>query len=69
MGDVHPLGNPHYWLDPENGRRIAKAIEGKLSQLDPANAAYYAQRAADFERRLTDGAEALEGADGALQGR
>src|SRR5437660_1222950 len=26
MGDVHPLGNPHYWLDPENGRRMAKAI-------------------------------------------
>src|SRR4051794_1193229 len=24
MGDVHPLGNPHYWLDPDNGRRIAK---------------------------------------------
>src|SRR5437879_4823171 len=22
MGDVHPLGNPHYWLDPDNGRRI-----------------------------------------------
>jgi zinc/manganese transport system substrate-binding protein len=51
-GDVHPLGNPHYWLDPENGRRIAKAIEGKLSQMDPPNAAYYAQRAADFEQRL-----------------
>ena len=27
MGDVHPQGNPHYWLDPENGRRIAKAIQ------------------------------------------
>ena len=26
MGDVHPSGNPHYWLDPENGKRIAKAI-------------------------------------------
>src|SRR3954453_15903076 len=26
MGDVHPLGNPHYWLDPDNGRRIAKRI-------------------------------------------
>jgi zinc/manganese transport system substrate-binding protein len=51
-GDVHPLGNPHYWLDPENGRRIAKAIEGKLSQMDPPNAAYYAQREADFEQRL-----------------
>src|SRR5260370_39522125 len=40
-GDVHPLGNPHYWLDPENGRRIAKAVEGKLSQLDAANAPHY----------------------------
>jgi zinc/manganese transport system substrate-binding protein len=53
MGDVHPQGNPHYWLDPDNGRRVAKAIEKKLSGLDPANAAYYAQREADFERRLT----------------
>ncbi len=30
MGDVHPLGNPHYWLDPDNGRRIAKGIASKL---------------------------------------
>ena len=68
MGDVHPLGNPHYWLDPENGRRIAKAVQAKLSQKDPANAAYYAQRAADFDRRLSRGAAALEVDDGALQG-
>ena len=54
MGDVHPMGNPHYWLDPENGRRIARAIKDKLSQMDAANAAYYAQREADFGRRLTD---------------
>ena len=52
MGDVHPQGNPHYWLDPENGGRIAKAIAAKLSELDSANAAYYAQREADFSRRL-----------------
>src|SRR5262249_4369363 len=38
MGDVHPLGNPHYWLDPENGRRIAKAIQDKLTALSPADA-------------------------------
>src|ERR1700682_5698998 len=25
-GDVHPLGNPHYWLDPDNGRRIARGV-------------------------------------------
>jgi zinc/manganese transport system substrate-binding protein len=54
MGDVHPLGNPHYWLDPENGARIAKAIEAKLGELDPANAAYYKQREEDFEKRLAE---------------
>ena len=53
-GDVHPQGNPHYWLDPENGRRIAKAVQERLSQLDPADAAVFAQREADFERRLSD---------------
>jgi zinc/manganese transport system substrate-binding protein len=53
MGDVHPSGNPHYWLDPDNGKRIAKAIEKKLSAMDSANAAYYAQREEDFERRLS----------------
>jgi zinc/manganese transport system substrate-binding protein len=52
-GDVHPMGNPHYWLDPENGRRIAKAIEAKLSAMDAPSAAYYAQREEDFEKRLT----------------
>jgi zinc/manganese transport system substrate-binding protein len=54
MGDVHPSGNPHYWLDPENGGRIARSIEGRLSQLDPANAAYYKGRADDFARRLAE---------------
>jgi zinc/manganese transport system substrate-binding protein len=51
-GDVHPLGNPHYWLDPENGLRIAKGIADKLSQMRPDDAAYFAQRYADFEQRL-----------------
>lgn len=52
MGDVHPQGNPHYWLDPGNGRRIAAAIRDRLSSLDRANAAVFAQRYADFDRRL-----------------
>src|SRR5437879_2680666 len=51
-GDVHPLGNPHYWLDPENGLRIAKGIADKLSEMRPGDAAYFAQRYADFEGRL-----------------
>lgn len=52
MGDVHPQGNPHYWLDPGNGRRIAKAIQAKLTELSPADGPYFAQRFADFDRRL-----------------
>src|SRR4030088_72691 len=51
-GDVHPLGNPHYWLDPDNGLRIAKGISDKLSEMRPGDAAYFAQRYADFEQRL-----------------
>src|SRR5947199_460102 len=51
-GDVHPLGNPHYWLDPENGLRIAKGIQNKLSEMHPDDAAYFAQRYDDFEKRI-----------------
>src|ERR1700694_6279982 len=51
-GDVHPLGNPHYWLDPDNGLRISKGIADKLSEMRPNDAAYFAQRYSSFEQRL-----------------
>ena len=54
MGDVHPQGNPHYWLDPDNGRKIAQAVQAKLSAISPPDASYFAQRYADFDRRLTE---------------
>lgn len=54
MGDVHPQGNPHYWLEPGNGRRIAKALQSKLTELSPADGPYFAQRFADFDTRLAD---------------
>ncbi len=63
MGDVHPLGNPHYWLDPGNGRRIAQAIQAKLTELQSADGPYFAQRFADFDKRL---AEAEKGWDAAM---
>lgn len=52
-GDVHPLGNPHYWLDPDNGRRIARGIANKLAYLDPGNSAFFQQRFQDFDKRLS----------------
>jgi zinc/manganese transport system substrate-binding protein len=54
MGDVHPYGNPHYWLDPNNGRVIARAIAAKLSQLDPAGAADYQRNLTAFEARMAE---------------
>jgi zinc/manganese transport system substrate-binding protein len=56
MGDVHPFGNPHYWTDPENGKRIAKAISEKLAQFRPNDRPYVDQRLADFTLRI-DAAE------------
>ena len=56
QGDVHPLGNPHYWLDPENGRRIAKLFQETFARLDPKNASVYDANAKAFTERL-DAAE------------
>ena len=52
MGDLHPLGNPHYWLDPGNGRLIAQAVRDRLSEIAAADTAYFAERYDDFDRRL-----------------
>jgi len=54
MGDVHPQGNPHYWLDPENGKLIARSVAEKFSQLRPADRAYFDQRAAEFTARVDE---------------
>ncbi len=56
MGDVHPLGNPHYWMDPENGKRIAKEMADAFDRLRPGDRAYFDQRLGDFTTRL-DAAE------------
>src|SRR3981189_3730624 len=56
-GDVHPLGNPHYWLDPDNGLRIAKGIQNKLSEMRPSDANYFAERYEAFEKRLKESDE------------
>jgi zinc/manganese transport system substrate-binding protein len=52
MGDVHAKGNPHYWLDPRNGSRMAKAIAERLAQLDPQHASDYQANAITFEKNI-----------------
>ena len=50
-GDVHAAGNPHIQLDPRNIATVAAALAQRLAQIDPANAATYQSRQADFARR------------------
>ncbi len=53
LGDVHPGGNPHYHLDPENGRIIAKNIARALIKKDPENRAFYEKNLELFNKELT----------------
>jgi zinc/manganese transport system substrate-binding protein len=53
-GDIHPGGNPHYWTDPRNGARIAKAIAAKLIELHPNHACDVRSRLHSFLNRLED---------------
>ncbi len=55
MGDVHPDGNPHYWLDPRNGAIVARTVAEELGRLDPPGAEQYRRNA----EGLAHSAEAL----------
>ncbi len=48
LGDVHPQGNPHYWLDPANGLIIAENVRAALDKADPAHAALFDGNAKRF---------------------
>jgi zinc/manganese transport system substrate-binding protein len=52
LGDVHGMGNPHYWLDPVNAKVISSNIVSGLKRVDPANGAYYDQQRQIFLKQL-----------------
>jgi len=52
MGDIHPLGNPHYWIPPQNARAIARLLAQRFTALDAAGASAYQAHLADFDKRL-----------------
>ncbi len=54
MGDVHPLGNPHYLFSPKNILKVAEGISTALSELDGGNAAFYRSNFQTFRERLTE---------------
>jgi zinc/manganese transport system substrate-binding protein len=57
-GDVHAQGNPHIQLDPRNYPPIAKAMAGRLAEIDPQHAGDYEAGLADFQQRW---ASAMDG--------
>ncbi len=68
-GDVHALGNPHYWLDPNNGRRIAQLFKTKFTELDPNNAAAYDANLKAFEVKLAAAERAWQPQLAAIRGK
>jgi ABC-type Zn uptake system ZnuABC Zn-binding protein ZnuA len=52
MGDVHPLGNPHYLSDPLNGLKVAALLRDKFSAQQPENTQYFTNRYMNFRQRM-----------------
>jgi zinc/manganese transport system substrate-binding protein len=69
-GDVHPAGNPHYYMDPERMARVGKALAERLAALQPSEAARFAANAEAFARavaeRVPSWKEQARGAPGLL---
>ncbi len=68
MGDIHPLGNPHYWIPPRNARGIARVLVRHFSELDAGGAAAYQAGLAAFEQRLDAREKEWEKAAAPLRG-
>ncbi|MBI5454022.1 MAG: zinc ABC transporter substrate-binding protein, partial [Deltaproteobacteria bacterium] len=66
MGDVHPYGNPHYHLSPENVLKVAEGVTEALSEIDGRNAGFYRGNLASFKERLI---ERQKQWNGALKGK
>jgi zinc/manganese transport system substrate-binding protein len=54
LGDIHPMGNPHYNLDPVNGKNMVRAVTDGLSRLAPDQAATFRSNAAAYTAKLED---------------
>jgi len=68
-GDLHPGGNPHFLTDPRRAVQVAEAISVKLTNLDPAGAAVYADRTATFRRKVEAALQGWKAELGPLAGR
>jgi zinc/manganese transport system substrate-binding protein len=54
MGDVHPLGNPHYHLSPRNIYRVTAGITEALARVDPGNEGFYRSNLAAWQEKFKE---------------
>lgn len=52
MGDVHPEGNPHFWLSPSALSASATQVAEALSRQDPSQDAKFKKGLLDFQKKL-----------------
>ncbi len=52
QGDVHPFGNPHYWLDPRNVRTIVEEIVAALARTSPGDEQFFRANAEAYQKKL-----------------
>ena len=57
MGDVHPHGNPHVYLDPERLIAVGHALADRLAEIDRGNAELYLDNAEQLEREIGERVE------------
>ena len=57
---VHESFDLHVWLDPVNGRAMARMVAATLAEVDPANAAAYDENAHELLHRLDDLTEEID---------
>ena len=68
QGDVHPAGNPHIQLDPQNVAKVGEALAARLMQLDATNADVYKARAAAFQIKWRDATQRWQAQAAPLKG-
>src|SRR4030095_12446403 len=67
-GDIHIYGNPHYWLDPINGKTIARNIANGLERVDPANKSFYEANLVAFNNKIDTKLKEWQGKVAAYKG-
>lgn len=68
LGDVHPLGNPHFLLDPANMPKMSAAVARKLCQVDPGQCKKFEANRAAFDKRWASASAGWSKRMGKLKG-